>query len=247
MTRCAGLLAVSLVVASAGCANQVSSWLWPEAPPGMVAVPDHPFGGVPTGPAPTLVHAPATEAVTQRVNAVGQRLLAANAELPVRPMFLGIGSPDPQIFHTETTAIYVSDSLANGCTTEAQLAAVLASELGKMMATREALLALKAHRAERQGPIDVPIGVGNGGTFGAADGTSLAERGMFEKATGHGPAGGPPPAPLDPDLLARTYLKKAGFATTDLDAVAPLLREATKHDDIERQFTTGPIRPFVGQ
>ncbi len=247
MTRCAGLLAVSLVVASAGCASPVSSWLWPDAPPGVVVVPDQPFGGVPTGPAPTLAHAPATEAVARRVNDVGQRLLAANAELPARPMFLGVGVPDPQIFHRDTTAIYVSEGLANRCATDAQLAAVLASELGKMMATREALLALKARRSERDGPVDVPIGVGNGGTFGPPDGTNLAERGLFEKANRHGPAGGPLPTPPDPDLLARTYLKKAGFAITELETVAPLLREAAQHDDIEKQFTTGAIRPFVGQ
>ncbi|HEX5272302.1 MAG TPA: hypothetical protein VFW33_17515, partial [Gemmataceae bacterium] len=177
---------------------------------------------------------------------VGQRLLAANAELPVRPVFLGIGSPDPQIFHRDTTAIYVSDGLVNKCTTDAQLAAVVASELGKMVSTREALLALKAARGERDRPLGLSVGSESGGTFGPADGTRLAELGKFEKDTGHGPAGGRPTPPPDPDLLARTYLKKAGFAATDLDAVAPLLREAARHDDIERQFNSGPIRPFVG-
>ena len=157
---------------------------------------------------PTIVHAPATEAATRRVNDVGQRLLAANAELPVRPVFLGIGSPDPQIFHRDTTAIYVSDGLVSKCTTEAQLAAVVASELGKMVSTREALLALKSRRGERDRPAGLPIGTESGGTFGPADGTRLAELGKFEKDTGHGPTGGPPSPPPDPDLLARTYLEE---------------------------------------
>jgi hypothetical protein len=247
MTRCAWLLTLSLAAACAGCETTgLPDWLNP-APAPMSVVPDHPFGGVPTGPAPTVAHAPATEAATRRVNDVGQRLLAANAELPVHPVFLGIGSPDPQIFHKDATAIYVSDGLVNRCGTDAQLAAVLASELGKMISTREALLALKAARGQRDRPVSLPVGTDSGGRFGSADGTGLAELGKFEKDTGHGPTGGPPTAPPDPDLLARTYLKKAGFAATDLDAVVPILREAGQHNDIEKQFTTGPIRPFVGQ
>ncbi len=247
MTRCAWLLTVSLAVASAGCSmTDISTWINPDSGP-LGTVQDRPFTPAPTGPAPTIVHAPATEAATRRVNDVGQRLLAANAELPVRPVFLGIGSPDPQIFHRDTTAIYVSDGLVSKCTTEAQLAAVVASELGKMVSMREALLALKARRGERDRPAALPIGPDSGGTFGPADGTRLAELGQFEKETGHGPNGGPPSPPPDPDLLARTFLKKAGFAVTDLDGVAPLLREAAQHSDIEQQFNTGPIRPFVGQ
>jgi hypothetical protein len=247
MSRCAWLLTVSLAAACAGCTTaDLPTWLNPDPDP-LGTVPNRPFTSTPTGPAPTIVHAAATEAATRRVNDVGQRLLAANAELPVRPVFLGIGSPDPQIFHRDTTAIYVSDGLVSKCATEAQLAAVVASELGKMVSTREALLALKARRGERDRPAGLMVGTESGGTFGPADGTRLAELGKFEKETGHGPAGGPPAPPPDPDLLARTFLKKAGYAVTDLDAVAPLLREAARHDDIEKQFTTGPIRPFVGQ
>jgi hypothetical protein len=247
MTRCAWLLTLSLAVASGGCAmSDLPTWLNPDAGP-LGTVPDHPFTPAPTGPMPTIAHAPATEAATRRLNDVGQKILAANAELPVRPVFLGIGSPEPQIFHRDTTAIYVSDSLVSRCSTEAQLAAVVANELGKMVSTREALLALKSRRGERDRPMSMPIGTESGGTFGPADGTRLAELGKYEKDTGHGPNGGTLSPPPDPDLLARTYLKKAGFATTDLDAVAPLLREAAEHSDIEKQFNTGPIRPFVGQ
>jgi hypothetical protein len=241
-------LTLSLAAASGGCTTaDLPTWLNPDPQPPLGTVPDRPFTPTPTGPLPTIARAPATEAATRRVNDVGQRLLASNPELPVRPVFLGIGSPDPQIFHRDTTAIYVSDGLVNKCTTDAQLAAVVASELGKMISTREAVLALKAARGERDRPPTLSVGTDSGGTFGPPDGTRLAELGKFEQDTGHGPTGAKPSPPPNPDLLARTYLKKAGFAATDLDAVAPLLREAAQHDDIEKQFTTGPIRPFVGQ
>jgi len=95
MIRRAGLLSLSLVVASAGCGyDQARNWLWPQDSV-VTPVPDQPFAGAPVGPTPVIAHAPAAEAATRRVGEVGQRLLAANAELPVRPVFVGIGSPDP--------------------------------------------------------------------------------------------------------------------------------------------------------
>ncbi len=243
MTYRACVLAVMLA-AACGCETDTFSSLWPNSPLGTV--PDRPFSPVPTGPLPTVAHAPATEAAMRRVSEVAQRVLAGNPDLPIRPLFLAVGSPEPEVFHRDDKALFISDALVNQCSTDAQLAAVLCNELGKMVSTRAALLALKARRLDGHAPADLPIGQDRGGSFGGADGTHLAELGRFEQAGGRGP-GDVPPAPPDPQLLARTYLKKAGFATTDLDTVAPLLREAEKHTDHETQLTTGQLRPFVGQ
>lgn len=243
MTRRAWLLSVSLAAASGGCWPQVPASLWPDA--SLDTVRDNPFTAAPAGPPPTVAHAPATEAAARRVNDLGQRILAANPDLSVRPVFVAIGSPDPEIFHRDTAALFVSEGLANKCTTEAQLAGVLCSELGKMMSQREALLALKARRPDRDPPVAMPVGSDGAGTFGAADAVRLAELGKFDdvrRASG----GGPPPAPPDPQLLARTYLAKAGYKAADLDEVAPLLREADKNGALEKEFTGGPIRPNVG-
>ncbi len=179
------------------------------------------------------------------MNDVAQRLLAANADLPIRPLFMAIGSADPEVFHRDTTVVFISEGLVNKCASEAQLAAVLSNELGKVVSTREALLALKSRQPERDPPVDLPIGH-EGGTFGPPDGTRLAELGKFEQSTGQGPAGAHPTAPPDPQGLARTYLKRAGFTSADLAAVLPLLAEAQKHSDLELQINGSPIRPYVG-
>jgi hypothetical protein len=242
MTHRAWLPAVALM-AACGCATDPLASLWPDAP--LSAVPDRPFSPVPTGPLPTIAHAPATEAAMRRVGDVAQRILAANPELPIRPLFLAVGSPEPEVFHRDDKALFISDAMVNKCATEPQLAAVLCNELGKMVATRQALLALKARRLDGRAPADLPIGQERGGLFGGADGTHLAELGKYEQSGGRGP-GDLPATPPDPQLLARTYLKKAGFAPTDLDGVAPLLHEAEKHTDHETQLT-GQLRPFVGQ
>jgi hypothetical protein len=243
MTRRAWLPSVLLAVASGGCAiDDLPSWLHPDS--SLDTVHANPFAAAPAGPLPNVAHAPATEAVARRVNDLGQRVLAANPDLPIRPVFVAIGSPDPEIFHRDTTALFISEGLANRCATEAQLAAVLCSELGKMMSQREALLALKARRPDRDAPVAMPIGSDGGGTFGAADAVRLAELGKFDE-TRRAAGGGPPPAPPDAQLLARTYMARAGYTGADLEAAAPLLREADKHNEQEKQFTTGPIRPFV--
>jgi hypothetical protein len=238
MTPRALALSLALVVAAGGC----------EAPDGgLPTVGGNQFAAAPAGPPPTVARAPASEAVARRVSDVSQRLLAGNADLPVRPLFLPVGSADPEVFHKdakEGSVIFISDGLANRCTSDAQLAAVLCSELGKLVSTREAVLALKARRPERDPPVALRIGQDSGGTFGSADGVGLAERANFEKAMGGTAATAPLPPPPNPDLLARTYLAKAGFAAADLDSVAPLLREAEKNNDLEKQLTA-PIRPNV--
>jgi hypothetical protein len=238
MTRHAGLMSMLLAVACAGCDPSLSSWLAPDSKLGTV--PDQPLAAASPELLRTVANSPpATVASTQRVNTVAQRLLAANSDLRIRPLFLGIGVSDVEIFHRDTSAIYVSDGLVNKCTTDAQLAAVLANELGKMVATREAVLALKALRSDREPPVTMPIGSDSRGSFGPADGTTLAELGKYQERTGCGPSG-VPAAPPNPEVLARSYLKKAGFEATDLDAVAPLLREAAQHCDIETQFNSTP-------
>jgi hypothetical protein len=188
-------------------------------------------------------HAPATEAVALRVNSLGQKILQANPDVPVRPAFQAIGSPQPEIFHRETSIIFISEGLANKCLTEAQLAAVLCLQLGKMMSQREAQVALKARRPDRDPPVSMPVGPDSGGTFGSADGVHLAELGKFQQ--GRRPHIGPPPPPPDPKALARMYLSRAGYQAADLEAVGPLLREADRNNLLEKQLGGTAVRPWI--
>jgi hypothetical protein len=82
-----------------------------------------------------------------------------------------------------------------------------------------------------------------GGVFGPPDGTRLAELAKFEKER---PKPGAAPPPPDPMVLARIYLKKAGFDPRELDVVAPLLQEARASCAIERQLISGQTaRPWT--
>ena len=57
----------------------------------------------------------------------------------------------------------------------------------------------------------------------------------------------PPGPPVDPDVLARTYMEKAGYPVADLDAVTPVLREAGRKVTLEKQMSTAPSleRPWT--
>lgn len=187
-------------------------------------------------------HDPAAEAVAVRVHQLGHRLLEANPDLPVRPAFQAIGSPQPELFHRGTTEVYVSQGLVNRCATDAELAAVLCVGLGRMMSEREAVSALRARRVERELPASLPIGADAGGSFGPADATHLAERAKFDNERRSRNA---PPPPPDPLLLARNYLAKAGYAARDLENVQPLLKEAEKNSALEKTLTSTPVRPWL--
>jgi len=174
---------------------------------------------------------PATAEAATRVSVLGQKILAANPQMGIHPLFATIGSPSSEIFHQGTSTVTITEGLIKQCNSDSQLAAVLCHELGKMMAEREMAAAAEKRRPPRYAPMDVPVGNDLAGPLGAADRTDLADRLKVERdfaaAT---PVNGP-----DPRALAQTYLVKTGFTAADLDAVTPLLRLTEKNTRLETQ------------
>jgi hypothetical protein len=198
-------------------------------------------GGAPVAPGLPVSRAnypPAPLESAARVDTVGMQLLAANKEIGLQPQFRTIGAPQLEVFHYGTSNILITEGLVKACATDGQLAAVLARELAKMVAEREALAAPETRRPERLPPMDVRVGNDNGGGFGpSSDQTHLAELGKYEKERKHQdrPLTGP-----DPDALARGYLTKAGFAPADLDATLPTLQSAAQNTSFARQLKVAP-------
>src|SRR5438128_9593914 len=76
---------------------------------GAAAVPTSPFG-TPQTTAPVFSTKPppsASATLAIKVDEVGQRLLTCNPKLGMVPLFLTIGSPQPEMFHRDTTAVYI--------------------------------------------------------------------------------------------------------------------------------------------
>ena len=75
-------------------------------------------------------------ATAQRVDELGRKIIAQNTFTGIEPMFHTIGVQETVLFHRGTEELMVSQGLVKQCKTEAELAAVLCSELGQMMADK---------------------------------------------------------------------------------------------------------------
>jgi hypothetical protein len=221
------------LLAVVGCFTEESSTL---------LVPQNPFSSGSIAPARMLTsYSPASLQIATRVETVSRKLLEANRETGLRPQFRTIGAPQPEIFHVGTREVNISEGLVNQCKTEGELAAVLARELGKMLSEREVQAGLRGRGTERPPPEEVRIG--NDAISGhSPDLTHLAELGKYGKDRQS--VKSPPPAPPDPQGLARNLLTKAGYSDKDLDDVAPVLQGAAVNSVLEKQLRgSGPSRP----
>jgi len=186
---------------------------------------------VPVSQLPPLTPA-ATEAAV-RVDVIGRKILAANTQIGAKPMFRTIGAPQPEIFHRGTSDVFITEGLVRQCATDAQLAAILSSELGKVVAERELKTPAQTRRPDRPPPLDVRLG-NDELTGGSPDQTRLAELAQLEGKRKPVPKAGLPPP--DARSLAIDYLTKAGYKPEELTAVEPLLRAAATNTTLEKQI-----------
>jgi hypothetical protein len=122
MSRLAILGTACVGLASAGCLDEM-----------LNRTGEIPGIGKPIEP-PKLPEA--SLATAARVDQVGRELLAANPFLGVDPTFHTVAHPDPAIGHPDFGGVVVTEGLVNRCKTDAELMAVLATELGQMSAEK---------------------------------------------------------------------------------------------------------------
>jgi predicted Zn-dependent protease len=200
--------------------------------------------GSPIRSEPSPVSPEANLQAATRVDSLGRAILAANPGIAARPLFRTIGSPELEIFHKSTADIYITQGLVDRCKTDSELAAVLCSELGKMVAEREAVLTPDERRARILPPLDDGIRPDIAGAHTGPDQFRLRELAKFEKERDQQLNEAPP----SPDWLARTYLKKAGYEVSELTAVKPLLDASGKQAPLSKQMLNPPAAgnsPFI--
>ena len=189
------------------------------------------------GPPPTVhaakVNMPgADESICIRVDSVGRKVVAANPQLGLQPHFAAFGSETPELFHVDRKMVCVTDGLVKKLTSEADLAAALSYELGRMVAEREARVKMDLKTAAVRAPIQVQVG--NAGQFGGPDMSAAIELARYDQARQDAKKAATIVRP-DPEILARDYLEKAGFQRTDYDRIQPVLADAAKNASLERQ------------
>ena len=197
-----------------------------------------------TQPERRVSNAPAMKASSERVLQVGQRLILANPQIGLRPLFVTVGVTHPEIFHKGGSLggcqIVVSEGIVSLCPSDAELAAILAKELGKIVAERESLASPAARQSNDRLPPGESIGGDSGGTFGPSDGTRMMEMAHYEARRRERASKS---ATIQPDSLARKYLAKAGYEPASLDQVKPLLRKAEEHFEMEKTVGAAILPP----
>jgi hypothetical protein len=226
--------ALPLLLAVAGCVQEQRGLLVPPGAP------------MPTNtslrPAMPGPRVPQSEASARRVLAVGRKVIDSNPQAGLRPGFITVGLPHPEVSHTgggtSGYSVVVSEALVKQCKTDAELAAVLALELGKIVAERESAVGPSLKKPPTRLPPDVPVGTDAGGTFGPSDGTRMMELARLDPKRPRPTRTTPVPSP---EALAAGYLSKAGFDAAALTRVAPLLRQTEGHYELEKAVKTAEL------
>lgn len=170
-----------------------------------------------------------TKAAT-RVHAVGNDVIAKNGgDFRDKPAFLTVGLKEPMIFHRSSRgvdSIIISEGLVERCSTDAELAAAICYELGKMSADKPEFGNSRGDKELPYSPRLTSDVVGNGNS---ADMTRQAEEGYNDRRPR--PAGRAREPKPNPKTLAQNYLIKAGYTSEDLDNIEPLMKDSEDNAD----------------
>lgn len=131
--------------------------------------------------------------------------------------------PEPVLFHLGTQDLRISRSLVKQCKTESELAAVLCTELGLMMAEKRGVRRVGGDR-DTIPDSALPGGSNVGGGI-PADPAREAEIAYHERRH---PRSAGRADPDNPDKMSRDLLKGAGFDPAEFDRVAPLVRQSKR-------------------
>lgn len=111
----------AVVVAAGGCLDRFTQ---PDSP------------SLRNKPVETPKVSEAHVALAGRVDHLSKELLAATPFFPVEPTFHTVAAPEPLLTHPDLHGALISDGLAQRCRSDAELAALLAWELGRMAAEK---------------------------------------------------------------------------------------------------------------
>jgi predicted Zn-dependent protease len=177
----------------------------------------------------------ATPRIAEKVDDLGRKIIARNSFTGLDPFFNTIGVPENVLFHSGADKLYVSEGLVNACHNEAEMAAVLCSELGKMIAEQRQARAL----GREKDPHPVIQVAANGLPAG-----EVASQPSLIPAVG--PDNRDAATTHDPVALAKDLLNGAGFDPVELDRVASLLKPTPRGEALRKQMAgTAPAPIWV--
>ena len=179
-------------------------------------------GGAPVGDNWKKVKTPGTPKLpanhletSKQVAMLGKQIIDQNSFTGLEPNFMMLDVPESVLFHRGTEDLCISKGLVKQCKNEGELAAVLCTELGKMMAEKRGL------RKTGNDKDTIPASALPGGSLTGGMPVDLgreAELGFRERSR-----------TKESDSVAklsRDLLTGAGFDAGEFDRVAPLVNQS---------------------
>ena len=171
-------------------------------------------------------------AAAARVDQIGRQILAANPQSGVNATFQVIGHADALIFHRDRGGIFISDTLVDQCKTDVELAAVLCTELGKMVAEQRNLIRMGYVDQFAQVPTANPMNASDL----SADPVRVNELALRDKQTPRKSVNDEKKVLTDPKKIAAELMHTAGLDEKALAAVEPILKNANKNPELLKQL-----------
>jgi hypothetical protein len=189
-------------------------------------------------PPPVPKMPPANIEIAQRVENMGHRIIAQNTFAGIEPLFTTIGVPQSVLFHRGPEQMFISEGLVKLCKSDAELAAVICSELGQMVAEKKAV---RKPVGDHDSFPDASLPNGSPAMSGGAvvDAGRQAELAYQERR----PKAVPAADPVDSAKQARTLLSAAGFDPATLDQVQPLLKQSDRGAILRKQMSGSAPAP----
>jgi predicted Zn-dependent protease len=186
------------------------------------------LGGKPKEPEIPAAHVEAS----RRVDELTHRILDQNTFTGIDPIVRTIGFPEAMLFHRGNGELYISQGLVAKCKTEEELAAVLCSELGKMMAQQRVAKAT-GRLPDTIPDIALPNGLPDANSVQLAE-LTLQERRRKQKILHE---------LSEPVQLARKLLEGAGFNPNELDRVEAMVKQSESGERLRKQLTGSSPAP----
>ena len=176
--------------------------------------------------------------VAARVEETGRKIIAQNTFTGIEPLFMTIGVKESVIFHRGTEQLVISEGLVGKCGSDAELVAVLCSELGQMVAEKRMAVGV----GRNVDPIPEATAGGSplfpGGT--AHDAGQQANLAFHEKKY---PRGVARPDAVDATNTARELLTGSGYSPAELDRVEPLLKQSKRGEELRKLMAASAPPP----
>lgn len=167
-----------------------------------------------------------------RIDQVGRHLMAANPFLGIETTIQVIGHAEPILFHRDRGSLIISDSLAQQCGTDEELAALIALELGAIAAEKRNLTRMGYVESFSQVPTANAMEASNL----AADPVRMTELAKQEERNPRTPPEAEPKEGSDPAKLAAEFLRAAGYNPEMIERVMPLAKQANRDRSLVRQL-----------